>query len=392
MNPVPDVSPGAHTKGRDDAALVRMPFDHYGRYRLAADVVQAVCAETAVRVLDVGGGPGSLKRFLPTAEVVATDVTVPGAWHVAASSLVVADGVALPFADDAFDVVVTLDTLEHVRPERRGALLREVVRTARGWALVVCPCATEGVAEADTALLEIVRRRFGDAFPTVTILEEHLAFGHPDPDAVAGTLRAAGAEVARIPSGRIDRWLPMMVAFFDLLQMGDDAPVEAVQAWYNRLYYRDDLRAPAYRQAFLCRLPGAGGPALDQVTAALLPEDPPEPAASDGFAVLRTVLTTELARVALDRRHRLEAVGGELEAARAALPAAQAESGQAREEAEQARAEARQAQAEALQAREESERLQQELHGLRAFRERVLGHRLLGPLLRVRRGLGRLRR
>ena len=416
----------ARDGGRDAEALLRLPFDHYGRYRLAADVVEATRNGEARRILDLGGGPGSLQRFLPGDAVVASDVAVPDRWHAAAPSLVVADGAALPFPDDAFDVVVTLDTLEHVRPERREALLREVVRAARSWAVVVCPCATDGVAEADAALLGIVRRRFGDAFPTVTVLEEHLTFGHPDPDVVAGTLRAAGAEVARVPSGRIDRWLPMMLVFFDLLQLGDDAPVEAVQAWYNRRCYRDDLRAPAYRQAFLCRLPGAQGPSLDDVVAAVLPPEraddggaagpgdvSPGKAASatgtcadDGFTALRAVLTAELGRVALDRRRRLDTVERELHEARAALhearaalPAAHAGTERARAEAAGLTADLRAAR-DALDAacterdrdREEVERLRGELAGLRDFRERVLTHPLLQPLLRTRRGLRHLRR
>lgn len=276
--------------GAGDDALLRRPFDHYARYRLAADVVEALRDSRGVlRVLDVGGGPGSLAAFLPGDEVVSLDVVVPDEWFSTAPDLVVADGSALPFADGAFDVVVSLDTLEHVPAPRRPALLTEALRVARGHALVVCPCNTPGVPEADAGLREYVRARFGPDFPTVAILDEHLGFGHPDPDMVVATLEAAGADVRRFGSGRLDRWAPMMVLFFHLLALHDDEPVEQVMRWYNAALYRDDLRDPAYRQAFLAAK--VGRPSLDEVLVAVLPQGPSAAADVVAFDLLEAALT-----------------------------------------------------------------------------------------------------
>ncbi len=307
-------------------ALLRRPFDHYGRYRLAADVVTALRSQRGrLRVLDVGGGPGSLAAFLPADDVVSLDVVVPDGWFSTAPDLVVADGSALPFADAAFDVVVSLDTLEHVPGAKRPAVLTEVLRVARGHALVVCPCATPGVPEADAALREYVRARFGDDFPTVTILDEHLGYGHPDPDAVVGTLEAAGAEVRRFGSGRLDRWAPMMVLFFHLLGLADDEPVEQVMRWYNATLYRDDLRDPAYRQAFLAAKPGAAGPPLDEVLAAVLPSGP-SPAPDVPALELVQACLTQPVLLQLEEAERLKLVAlGQLDGERAAHTATGAE-------------------------------------------------------------------
>jgi ubiquinone/menaquinone biosynthesis C-methylase UbiE len=295
--------------------LRRFPFDYYGRYRLAAEVVNATRTSTPSVVLDVGGGPGSLAAFLGGDHVVASDLRL-SAWHEPAPSLVLADGAALPFSDCAFDVVVTLDTLEHVVPAKRPLVLREIIRVSRGWALAVCPCATDGVAEADAALLSYVRTLFGEEFSTVTTLQEHLVFGLPNAEEVEATLRAQDIEVARFPSGRLDRWLPMMVLFFYLMRLGRDDPVERVQAWYNRLFYADDLRAPAYRQAFLCRLPGAQGPPLADVVDQLLPREPSPTVDAIGFSVLQMGLGEELARVADDYRAKVAELEAELATAR----------------------------------------------------------------------------
>lgn len=311
-------------------------------------------------VLDVGGGPGSLQQFLPDRRVVASDLSPPSRWHTAAPSLVLADGAALPFADAAFDVVVTLDTLEHVPGPRRPALLREAVRVARGWVLVVCPCATPGVADADTALLALVRHRFGEEFETVGVLTEHLTYGHPEPELIERALRESDTEVVRFPSGRLDRWLPMMVLFYDLMALGRDDPVERVQAWYNRLFYRDDLRAPSYRQAFLCRRRDAAGPALDDAVARLLPDDAAPVLDATVLEALRIGLSEELVAAVEEERVRADRLAAELSATRA----------------------------EAERHATRAEAAEQQVAALEAFRQQVLSH----PLLRARRGFRRLLR
>jgi hypothetical protein len=338
--------------------LKRLPFDYYGRYRLAAEAVHAMTRPGST-VLDVGGGPGALQAFLDDRWTVACDLRVETDQRVAASTLVLADGALLPFADDSFDVVVSLDTLEHVSPDARGAVLREATRVARSWVLIVAPCATDGVADADSALLSYLRNRFGEDYASVEVLTEHLAFGHPDPAEVLDRLGESGGQVRAFPSGRLDRWMPMMLLFYELMALGRDDPVERVQAWYNPRYWRDDLRAPAYRQAFLSRQPGADGPSLDDVVHALLPtaDEPGRDAAA--FEALRVALEEPL----LDQVRTLTGRVRELERALAG-----AERG-------------RQEQDSRIQAAEG------QVAALLAFRDRVLSH----PAVRIRGALRRRR-
>jgi hypothetical protein len=338
--------------------LTRLPFDLYARYRVAADLVAAVRPAPGARLLDMGGGPvDTLRAFLPGHEVVVSDVELPSRWHTPAEDLVLARGGALPFPDDAFDVVVSLDTLEHVDPAERPPALAELLRVSRGWVLVGCPCATPGVADADAALLAYVRQRFGEDFDTVQVLTEHLTYGYPDPDAIAAGLAAQGAEVARFPSGRLDRWLPMMLLFFDLMALGRADPVERVQHWYNHLLSDDDLREPAYRQMFIARLPDAEGPPLDEVVAGIVPAGPPRAPGAAAFQALGDVLGSALPEAVQAERERAAALEAELAAVREEL------------EREQARADTAEVQVQALL----------------DFRDRVLRH----PAVRLRRGVRR---
>ena len=283
----------ALTAAQQDA-LLRRPFDHFARYQLAAQVVLATAGPTA-SVLDLGGGPGSLQAFLPRADVTSTDIAHPGEWHEQAPRLVLADGARLPFGDDTFDVVVSLDTLEHVVPASREAFLAETARVARRWALVVCPYDTPGVADADTALRAYVAKRFAADLPTIRILDEHLGYGHPSLEHSRAALAAHG-DVAVIPSGRLDRWLAWMLAFFHLLALADDEVVEVTQRVLNRMVAPHDLVEPAYRHGLLLRLEGgasATGPRPAEVVAALAAggDRLPPP---DGSEALRIVLSEAL--------------------------------------------------------------------------------------------------
>lgn len=104
------------------------------------------------RVLDVGCGPGAITRGLaervaPGGEVVGVDrdagsvAQARSTWAgVAGLRFEEADGAALPFDDDAFDVAFLHAVLQHV--ESPAAVLAEVRRVVR-------PGGVVGVADAD---------------------------------------------------------------------------------------------------------------------------------------------------------------------------------------------------------------------------------------------------
>lgn len=355
-----------------DEEQLRRPFDHYARYRLAAEVVTMTVGPDA-RVLDLGGGPGSLQAFLPAAAVVACDLTAPSEWHDRAPALVLADGARLPFGTDAFDAVVSLDTLEHVPPRSRQRFLDEVGRVAGGWALVVCPYATPGVADADAALLAYVRNRFAPDLPTIRILEEHLTYGHPDLEESRDRLATHGP-VATIPSGRLDRWFAGMITFFHLLALGDDEPVEVSQRFINRNLYTADLAGPAYRHGLVVRT-GAAGPEPQDVVDRLTGRAAADPHASADLDLLAVVLGESLVGAAESARSQAAELRRRLEDAEQQLASCH--------QAVDALSVARQDDARAREA------LQTAHDELAAFRDRVMAN----PAVRVgrvaRRVLGR---
>ena len=203
----------------DDPRLAYQ-FDLHARYRALADVLQASLpdGDAPRTVLDVGAGPSRLvEAFLPTgwATVVRTDVDAFGD----PSIVVVPPGAPLPYPDGAFDAVVAMDVLEHVLPEQRDAFLRECLRVARGVAVIAAPLGGAEVRDAEARYGALYRDLVGRSEP---FLDEHAAYGLPEPDTVSATLRAAGARVFGLDNVRIADWIATNVVdlAFSLLNDG----------------------------------------------------------------------------------------------------------------------------------------------------------------------------
>lgn len=84
-------------------------------------------------VLDVGGSLGEFRKFrddlkVITADVVGADVTYSGD--------------KLPFKNQSFDAVVSIDTLEHIPPGKRIKFVGELFRVAKKNLVVIAPYAS----------------------------------------------------------------------------------------------------------------------------------------------------------------------------------------------------------------------------------------------------------
>jgi SAM-dependent methyltransferase len=100
--------------------------DTWERHLIVADLVG-----TPADLIDVGGLPGQLARFLPDTRVLAVNVQEP-------ADLVVPKD-RLPFADGAFEAATSLDVLEHIPAPDRPRFVAEVLRVARRRAVLCCP-------------------------------------------------------------------------------------------------------------------------------------------------------------------------------------------------------------------------------------------------------------
>jgi SAM-dependent methyltransferase len=159
-------------------------------------------------VLEVGGGDYGLAPYWPGTFVL-TDLRLfrkpEGPPKVEASVL------QLPFADESFDWVISIDMLEHIPPASRAFAIRELGRVARRCVVLGFP-AGEAAARLDRALHE---RHASCRTAPAAFLAEHLENTLPDPQESEKALRGALArgngnvQIDRRPNGPLwlTRWL-----------------------------------------------------------------------------------------------------------------------------------------------------------------------------------------
>jgi SAM-dependent methyltransferase len=147
-----------------------MPYDLYERHAVTGQLLRAKLGgrEGRVGVLDVGGRADLLERFVGYPVI---SVNPDGSGDLAGS------GFALPFADGSFSAVVSIDTLEHLPREERFPFLRECLRVARHYLLVVAPLGSEGHRAYEERLDRLYREAYGEPH---LYLSEHVCYGLPN--------------------------------------------------------------------------------------------------------------------------------------------------------------------------------------------------------------------
>lgn len=104
-----------------------LPPDVYFRHWLVANRIKQG------KILDVGGSLRELKKFINTDRVVTVDVI---------GGDVVYRGYDLPFLDNSFDWVVSVDMIEHIPSEKRFYFIKQMLRVAKKQICVLAPYAS----------------------------------------------------------------------------------------------------------------------------------------------------------------------------------------------------------------------------------------------------------
>lgn len=123
-------------------------------------------------LLEVGSSSTGITPYVRSI-VVGADVAFPGS--IAEQLIPVVTRYPLPFRDSSFDVVVSLDTFEHIPREFRQNFITELIRTAKRCVSIGFP---EGSAaeEHDAAMEQYFTRQNGAPHPYFV---EHREYGVP---------------------------------------------------------------------------------------------------------------------------------------------------------------------------------------------------------------------
>lgn len=244
-----------------------LPFDQYQRYGAVREII-GVLGTTDEPILDVGGysrlASGEdfllLQRFLPGVDVVVLDR------HVChQSDYLQGDGLALPFTDASFPVVVSVDALEHIPPHSRRRFWNELLRVTQDYLILAAPFDDDQVTLAERLVYEFTTLVHGVGHPQIG---EHLANGLPDLLESHAILVDAGWRFVEIPNGYIYNWLLMMALYYYLLSIPGAASLsKMVNHFYNSSFFEYDHRLPAYRRILVAARREEGYVVLDRVKA-----------------------------------------------------------------------------------------------------------------------------
>lgn len=159
-----------------------LTWDRFARlYRTAEALRSRVKASS--RIIDVGGFDGALAMFLSDYQIDVIDPITTG-------------GTGLGIAPNSYDVVISIDALEHVTPEDRNSFLNRLGDAAIRWFFINFP--SMHTAAEQKLLLELTDN---------PLIREHVEWALPDAGEVKRVLETAGFSVEVQQHSSVSQWV-----------------------------------------------------------------------------------------------------------------------------------------------------------------------------------------
>jgi ubiquinone/menaquinone biosynthesis C-methylase UbiE len=158
-------------------------IDYWERYSSVARQVKTLDVK-GLSILDVGGSTGNISEFLgfDCYDLCILNIDAQVLRTVADSRLqvVAGDGCRLPFKGDSFDVIVSVDCLEHIPGSKKEDFCQELQRVAKKYVILHCPAdSSDGSFQGshyDRKFLQAYQRIFGKPEPSTL---DHVTRGLP---------------------------------------------------------------------------------------------------------------------------------------------------------------------------------------------------------------------
>ena len=204
-------------------------------------------------ILEVGSGSLGIGPYLKK-EFTGADIEFSGPkWPQ--MKQVKASAKTLPFADNIFDIVISVDTLEHIPPPSRQLVVNEIIRTATKQVIIAVPVGKNSQAQ-DRDLNQEYIRRYGKSF---TFLTEHVTYGLPENQAVSGWINAAAKKyhknirITQIGNRNLSLRLWLMRGWMTKNQL-IDIFFRKILLFFLPILQFLDHRPPYYRQVYFVKI------------------------------------------------------------------------------------------------------------------------------------------
>lgn len=138
-----------------------------------------------LKILEVGSGGLGIVPYLKQ-PITGVDLRFDPPIHPFLTPIV-GDATKLKFPDNSFDIVISMDMLEHLPKAKRQRAVSEIVRVARVAAVIGVPCGKNSSFQDERLRLNY-RAKHGKDFP---FLQEQVEYGLPNETDILGYINSA---------------------------------------------------------------------------------------------------------------------------------------------------------------------------------------------------------
>lgn len=210
-------NPGiAHAVVHDEQKRFDLTWDRFSRLYRTAEAVKERIAE-GTSILDVGGFDGALALFLPQYSLDIIDPVSTG-------------GSGLNIDVDAYEVVVSIDALEHVAPDQRRKFMTELMRVTGKWCFINYPA--RRTAEAQKLVYSLTDN---------PLVKEHVVWQLPSSDEVTELLAKSGFDTEVLEHTSLSQWVSQY-----LLQTLAPESGAAVNSYLLKSHMEDQIGLALY--------------------------------------------------------------------------------------------------------------------------------------------------
>ncbi len=130
-----------------------------------------------LKILEVGSGSKGITRFFKHS-VTGMDIEFQKHKNKYLREISSSASKKFPFKNNEFDVVISVDSIEHIPTSSRQKALKEMLRVSNKHVIITCPV---GMSKWDKKVLN----KWPKNSATYKNIKEHLDCGIPDPDEIA---------------------------------------------------------------------------------------------------------------------------------------------------------------------------------------------------------------
>ena len=199
------------------------------------------------RILEVGSGVKGITPYIPF-KITGVDVSFDGQISENLQPVCLS-GANLPFPDNSFDYVISVDMLEHVPENERLGVISEILRVAEKRVFLAVPCGK--LAEAhDKALDVLFQQERGKRYH---FFQEHVENGLPGKDSLVGFIVSSAEKLSKKVDIHIVGNVSLKVRSF-FMRLWITAKTDKIYAWVSPflcIFRRFLNHGECYRQIFV---------------------------------------------------------------------------------------------------------------------------------------------